>query len=153
MKDLNFNDLDDLEVIKMNNKNKAISPIIAVILLVGVAIGAAALAYSWYMGIQKGTQAVGGTAAGQTAQASSAAMQITFVNSTTITIKNIGGVDINTTLITCTPSVNSSLWTDTDTLNPGESATTQFLSSLGSGVTNIKCVSAEGAVATYQYIS
>ncbi|RLG58451.1 MAG: hypothetical protein DRN95_04280 [Candidatus Hydrothermarchaeota archaeon] len=132
---------------RMNNKNKAISPVIAVILLVGVAIGAAALAYSWYMGIQKGTQEVGGAAAGRTALASSASMTILDVNSTGyVTIYNNGGV--NLTSISCTNNNNACSGTISN-LAPGSKNST-INCSLGSGVNTIKCTSAEGAVATYQ---
>ena len=147
MKDLNFNDLDDLEVIKMNNKNKAISPVIAVILLVGVAIGAAALAYSWYMGIQKGTQEVGGEAAGRTAVTSSAAMTILNVNdSGGVTVKNIGGVTL--TSIFC--YINSTSNCSITSLSPGSSGSCTLSSGLSSGLNIVKCTSTEGAVATYQ---
>ena len=133
----------------MNNKNKAISPIIAVILLIGVAIGAAALAYSWYMGIQKGTQAVGGTAAGQTAQASSAAMEIVDIDSNkNLTIKNIGSVTL--TNIKCTYD-SSACSGSISSLPPGSTSTTIQCSGI-SGVKTITCTSDEGATATYQYV-
>lgn len=136
----------------MNNKNKAISPVIAVILLVGVAIGAAALAYSWYMGIQKGTQEVGGAAAGRTALASSASMTILDVNSTGyVTIYNNGGV--NLTSISCTKDGTLCNGTGTSSISnlaPGSKDSTTIQCSLSSGVNTIKCTSAEGAVATYQ---
>lgn len=134
----------------MNNKNKAISPVIAVILLVGVAIGAAALAYSWYTGIQKGTQEVGGAAAGRTALASSAAMTILSVSdSGNVTIKNIGGVTL--TNIQCSSNgANCSTGAPIANLTPG-SSNSQIQCTLNNGTVNlIECTSDEGAVATYQ---
>lgn len=136
----------------MNNKNKAISPVIAVILLVGVAIGAAALAYSWYTGIQKGTQEVGGAAAGRTALASSAAMTILNVDDNgKVTIKNIGGVTLTSINCTCGGSIcNNGTYTTIGSLSPG-STNSSIACNLSSGTVNIiKCTSAEGAVATYQ---
>ena len=129
---------------------RAISPVIAVILLVGIAIGAAALAYSWYMGIQKGTQEVGGEAAGRTALSSAAAMTILNVNdSGYVDIKNIGGVTL--TSINCTSNGNPCSNNPIDSIPPGGTNTSYIKCSLSNGTVNIiQCISAEGAVASYQ---
>ena len=128
---------------------RAISPVIAVILLVGIAIGAAALAYSWYMGIQKGTQEVGGEAAGRTALSSAAAMTILNVNdSGYVDIKNIGGVTL--TSINCTSNGEKCDGT-IESIPPGGTNTSYIKCSLSNGTVNIiQCISAEGAVASYQ---
>ncbi len=127
--------------------NKSISPIIAIVILVGVAIGAAALFYAWFSGVQSGTQEVGAETAGQTALAAGAAMQIQNVNDTGyVTIKNIGSV--NLTGINCTSNGNACSNT-INNLGPGSTDTSTINCSLSTGVNNIECVSAEGARATY----
>ncbi len=127
--------------------SKSISPVIATVILVGVAIGAAALLYAWFSGVQGGTQEVGGQTAGRTALATGAAMKIEKVSSEgNVTIKNIGSV--NLTSITCTNN-DADCGETVAILSPG-SKNKSIQCSLSSGINYIECVSDEGALATYQ---
>ncbi len=78
-------------------EKKSMSPIISVVLLVGISVAASALAYGWYIGIQKGAgQATGGTAA-RTSQSTAAAILITNVDTGSginVTVANIGAVNV-----------------------------------------------------------
>ncbi len=78
-------------------EKKSMSPIISVVLLVGISVAACALAYGWYIGIQKGAgQATGGTAA-RTSQSTAAAILITNVDTGSginVTVANIGAVNV-----------------------------------------------------------
>ena len=133
--------------------NKSISPVIATIILVGIAIGASALLYSWFSGIQSGTQQVGGQTAGSITLATGSAMKIDTVNSTGyVAVRNIGSVNLtkitgtNTnsgTTITCGTGTVASL-------SPGLSNSTTIKCKLKPGVNNIQVISGEGAIATYE---
>ena len=83
----------------MNIKDrKALSPVVSVILMVIIAIGASALAYTWYVGVQKGVTGESGTTAAKMTLASSAAIVITNLeyNSSgiNVTVANIGSVNV-----------------------------------------------------------
>ncbi|GCC11373.1 hypothetical protein IPdc08_01427 [archaeon] len=78
-------------------EKKSLSPIISVVLLVGISVAASALVYAWFIGIQKGAgEATGGTAA-RTTQATAAAILMTYVdlnNGVNVTVVNIGSVNV-----------------------------------------------------------
>ncbi len=132
--------------------NKSISPVIATIILVGIAIGASALLYSWFSGIQSGTQQVGGQTAGSITLATGSAMKIdTVTNTGNVTVRNIGSV--NLTYITGTDT-NSGTTTpctgNVASLSPGTSNNDTINCKLTSGVNSIQAISGEGATATYE---
>lgn len=131
--------------------NKSISPVIATIILVGIAIGASALLYSWFSGIQSGTQQVGGQTAGSITLATGSAMKIDTVNSTGyLAVRNIGSVNLTKIKGINNNNGNSSACTGTvASLSPGTSNTT-IKCTLKSGVNNIQVISGEGAIATYE---
>ncbi len=135
---------------RFNMNNKSISPVIATIILVGIAIGASALLYGWFSGIQSGTQQVGGQTAGSVTLATGSAMKIDTVNSTGyVAVRNIGSVSL--TNITGTNNGNSSLCSNTVTsLSPGSSNSSTINCTLISVVNNIQVISGEGAIATYE---
>jgi FlaG/FlaF family flagellin (archaellin) len=135
---------------------RAVSPVIAVILLVGVAIGAAALAYSWYTGLQTGTQEASGEAAGRLTLSTSASMVIrNLQNDTdvTVTIANTGATSLsNFTMYIGTKSAQNT----TVAIAKGDIQPMTFAgmgNNINTGVTLIKVISREGAVATYQYVA
>lgn len=74
---------------------RAVSPVIAVILLVGVAVGAAALAYSWYSGVQRGVQDTSGAVGPRTMKSATSSLVILnkYYNGSALnlSVKNIGG--------------------------------------------------------------
>ncbi len=85
----------------MNIKDrKALSPVVSVILMVIIAIGASALAYTWYVGVQKGVTGESGTTAAKMTLASSAAIVITNLEypdsngGINVTVANIGSGNI-----------------------------------------------------------
>lgn len=130
----------------MKNK-KGISPVIAVILLVGVAIGASAMAYSWFSGIQSGTQEASGATAGQVALASGANVKIDYINSTHISLRNIGSstlTGIQISGLTATGFSGVSLGAGTVNYSTYSGAS--------SGVTTVRVTTNEGASATYQLV-
>ncbi|GCC11374.1 hypothetical protein IPdc08_01428 [archaeon] len=135
--------------------NKSISPVIATIILVGIAIGASALLYSWFSGIQTGTQQVGGQTAGSITLATGSAMKIdTVTNAGLVTVRNIGSVNLTDITGTDTNSgtsapCNSTSNTTVASLSPGSSNST-ITCALKSGVNNIEFISSEGAIATYE---
>lgn len=141
---------------------KSVSPVISVILLVGISVAAAALSYSWYVGMQKGTQAATGETAGRTAIASSAAISITnlYYNSSApsinVTVSNIGGVNATELRLfvdgvqipLASGAVNyaskdssTNLWNTTTSLLP-----------LSTGVHTVKVTSKEGGEASYSLV-
>ncbi len=141
---------------KLFKDRRAVSPVIAVILLVGVAIGAAALAYSWYTGMQAGTQEASGEAAGRLALSTGASMAIkNLQNGTnvTVTIANTGATSLSDfTMYIGTNSAQN----NTVTIAEGSIGTVTFAGMgqyIGSGVTQVKVVSGDGAVAPYQYVA
>ncbi len=84
----------------MMKDKKALSPVVSVILMVIIAIGASALAYTWYIGIQKGVTGESGTAAAKMVVASSASVVITNLEypdsngGINVTVANIGSVNV-----------------------------------------------------------
>ncbi len=141
---------------KFFKDKRAVSPVIAVILLVGVAIGAAALAYSWYTGLQTGTQEASGEAAGRLTLSTSASMVIkNLQNDTnvTVTIANTGATSLsNFTMYIGTNSTKNT----TVAIAKGDIQPMTFAgmgNNINTGVTLVKVISREGAVATYQYVA
>ena len=133
---------------RFNLNNKSISPVIATVILVGVAIGASALLYGWFSGIQSGTQQVGGQTAGSVTLATGAAMKIDTVNSTGyVAVRNIGSVTL--TNITGTNN-GDACGIMVASLSPSSSNSTTIKCTLSAGVNNIQVISGEGAIATYE---
>lgn len=86
---------------KILKNKKAVSPVISVVLLIGIAVAASALVYSWYAGMQKGTQEAMGETAARTAQATSSGILITNIEypisnnkGINVTVSNIGSVNV-----------------------------------------------------------
>ncbi len=129
---------------------RAISPVIATVLLIGVAVGAGALFYAWYSGVQSGTQQVGGEAGARVVQATGAALKIVDVsNSGNVTITNIGSVILNH--ITCVNHTGDPCKNEVTQLQPLETEKGNITCTLTSGQFNqITCTSQEGAVATFK---
>jgi len=86
---------------KILKNKKAVSPVISVVLLIGIAVAASALVYSWYAGMQKGTQEAMGETAARTVQATSSGILITNIEypisnnkGINVTVSNIGSVNV-----------------------------------------------------------
>ncbi len=85
------------KIMKFLKGKKAVSPVISVVLLVGISVVASALAYGWYIGIQKGSGEATGETAARTSQSTAAALLITNVDATnglSVTVANIGSVNV-----------------------------------------------------------
>lgn len=132
-------------------RRRGFSPIISVILMVGVAVFASALAFSWYTGVQKGSGETTGQVAAKTSQATGAALLIINVetNATAfnITLKNNGAV--NATKLK-TYVNNEPVGTSGATyVSPGEIDNLWNSSYSISGVASFKVISQEGGEAQY----
>lgn len=137
---------------KFIGSKKSVSPVIATILLVGVAIGAAALAYSWYIGIQATSQEKGGTQAAEITKGSAASVEVISAkrnSSTTVSVKlkNTGGIDLS--------NVNVSGWLgnsliDSDTVAslPAGSTNTATLDANRGAINIVKVSSSDGKFLT-----
>jgi len=82
---------------KFLRNKKAVSPVISVVLLVGISVVASALAYAWYIGIQKGSGEATGETAARVSQSSAAAIIITNVDTSSgisVDVVNIGSVNV-----------------------------------------------------------
>lgn len=132
------------------------------LLLVGISVAAAALSYSWYIGMQKGTQAATGETAGRTAIASSAAISITNLYyssgapSINVTVSNIGSVNA-TELRMFIDNVEISLGSGVINYAAKNSYTnlwngTTSVLPLSTGVHTVKVTSKEGGEASYSLV-
>ncbi|GBE54570.1 hypothetical protein BMS3Bbin15_00728 [archaeon BMS3Bbin15] len=133
-------------------ERKSMSPIISVVLLVGISVAACALAYGWYIGIQKGAgQATGGTAA-RTAQSTAAAILITNVganNGINVTVANIGAVSVTGLTLYVDNSVVPSSgqhYVNKDSVISLSNSSTNY--TMPSGVHTVKVGSYQGAEAS-----
>ncbi|RLF59177.1 MAG: hypothetical protein DRN25_04320 [Thermoplasmata archaeon] len=141
---------------------KSVSPIISVVLLIGIAVAAAALVFTWYTGMQKGAQEAAGEGAGRAVRSASASLLITNVeynssgeNYLNVTVVNIGSV----TLTNLTVYMDSSLLTLHDDCKENAYSLAKegvtYLwnqTEIKKGVHTIKVVSREGAQATYTLV-
>lgn len=84
----------------LSDYNRAISPVISVLILVIIAIGAATVFYSWFSGIQNAGQENGGKLSGQLILGLSGVLKIedVYVNTlgnSTIYIRNLGNIELS----------------------------------------------------------
>ncbi len=84
----------------LSDYNRAISPVISVLILVIIAIGAATVFYSWFSGIQNAVQGSGGKLSGQAMLELSGVLKIedVYVNTSgnsTIYIRNLGNIELS----------------------------------------------------------
>ena len=130
-------------------EKKSMSPIISVVLLVGISVAASALAYGWYIGIQKGAGQATGGAAARTSQSTAAALLITNVDANSginVTVANIGAVNVTgLTLYVDNSEVNSS---GQHYVNKDGITSLYNSSIISSGVHTVKVGSYQGAEAS-----
>jgi len=139
---------------KLSKNKKAVSPVVSVVLLIGIAVAASALVYSWYAGMQKGTQEATGETAARTAQATSAAILITNVEYPSngsigikVTVSNVGSINVTgLALYVDNANVNytGNNYVDVDSTTTLSNGTL----SLSSGVHTVKVTSQQGAEAS-----
>ena len=135
---------------------KAISPVISIILLVAIAIGIIATAYSWLSGIQRPTQETGSELAGRQTLELAGQLKIESIyantsGNSTIYIRNVGSIYLS----------NFSLYIDGNLdktvnigLEVGELGNITTSSITQSGKTYIiKVVSSQGATAVKSIIA
>ncbi len=84
----------------LSDYNKAISPVISVLILVIIAISAATVFYSWFSSIQNAGQKNGGELSGQLMLGLSGVLKIedVYVNTlgnSTIYIRNLGNIELS----------------------------------------------------------
>ena len=139
---------------KLSKNKKAVSPVVSVVLLIGIAVAASALVYSWYAGMQKGTQEATGETAARTAQASSAGILITNIEYNTtldtmnVTVSNIGSIAVHDLKLYVD---NSPLSLDQSVSELAIDSTTVLNTSnfgYSSGVHTVKVTTKEGAQAS-----
>lgn len=130
--------------------SRAVNPVMATVLLIGIATAAGALFYAWYTGVQSGTQEAGGETGARVLQAAGSAMKITDVsNNGNVTITNIGSVTL--THITCVNHTGDNCNNEVTQLEPMKTNKGNITCSITLGQFNhITCTSAEGAVATFK---
>jgi len=110
---------------------KAISPIIATLLLVAIAVAAAVIAYSWVMGFIGGTTATTPPAQGQITVENVAGL-VDGATSVTITVRNSGNKAVTMSTIYVTDTNGTSV----DSLKEGSgSGTWQGTAGISAGTT------------------
>lgn len=135
---------------KFLNNKKAVSPVISVVLLVGISVVASALAYAWYIGIQKGSGEATGETAARVSQSSAAAIIITNVdasNGISVDVANIGTVNVTGLKLYVDNSEVS--FSGIDYVDVGNITTiTNGTYTMPSGVHTVKVTSQQGAEAS-----
>jgi len=134
-------------------KRTGVSPVIATLLLIVIAVAAAVLAYIWIIGYQ-------GTL---TQQASTAQLQerikieaVQFSNGTlTVYVRNIGDVNVTINALYVIDKTGTIIGSNTSvslTLGPGQVKTDTVSATLTSGETyTVKAVTQKGTEATYTF--
>ncbi len=136
---------------KFLRNKKAVSPVISVVLLVGISVVASALAYAWYIGIQKGSGEATGETAARVSQSSAAAIIITNVDTSSginVTVANIGSVNVTGLRLFVDNSQVSIAGKDYVDVGGVTNIWNSTTYNMASGVHTVKVVSREGAEAS-----
>jgi len=147
-----YRDIDRGSIMKLNKKG--VSPVIAVLLLIVIAVAAAILTYLWITGYIGTVQQAGGT--GQLQEKIKIEGVDYSAGTVTVYIRNVGDVDLTvdalyvydaTGTIVGTPSTGLGL-----SLDPGDVGSGTVSATLTAGNTyTIKAVTLRGTEATYVF--
>ncbi len=139
-----------------NASNRAVSPVIATVLLIAVTIGAMALAYSWITSLQSPAQEKGSEVAGRQLQEVSGAIKIenVLLNTTSgatsvIYIRNVGAISLSNFTLYVNGELDTLASANPSSLSQGQLGNITTTRSFTSGNTYVlKVVSSQGASAT-----